>query len=54
MVQNKIDLGTRTKEVPSDPKHGKKVKMGRRLPKNCNLRPKMTVFLHVMTVSTIA
>jgi hypothetical protein len=33
MVQNKIDLGTRTKEVPSDPKHGKKVKMGRRLPK---------------------
>jgi hypothetical protein len=33
MVQNKIDLGGRTKEVPSDPKHGKKVKIGSRLPK---------------------
>jgi hypothetical protein len=33
MVQNKIDLGALTKEVPSDPKHGKKVKVGRRLPK---------------------
>jgi hypothetical protein len=54
MVQNKIDLRARTNEVASDPKHGKKVNMGEHSQKNCNLRPIMTDFLHVMTVSTIA
>jgi hypothetical protein len=33
MVQHKVNLKTRTEELSFNPKHGKKVKMGKRLPK---------------------